>query len=160
MRGIAQFTTAEGRRLGIPSLAALIVFDVSAPAPDRPEGASTLVRYSVGQQQRIAWLRDPFKHVLSCLPMSAQGPWAHVTDVAGADLVFARQSMTGYEEVDDDVFRVTLDGGGVPIEVMLRTSFEDLEKVAGMVKDEEANHGSDPGEDRVVHKRRRRSVES
>lgn len=136
MKGIVEFTTAQGRRIGLPQMGGLIIADVDGiDVPEKPEGAKCIVRYVSGQTPRAAWLRDPYKQVLSCMPLSAMGPWAHMTDNQGASIVFPRGSVIAYEEVLDDVFTLTLSLMGPPAEVVVRATFDDLVKTAGLVED-------------------------
>lgn len=129
MRNVAQFTTANGMHVGIPTLGAIIVLDtVVSPLEDQPEDARTLVRFLVagGPGARLVWLKDPFKHVLSKLPVSVVGPWAHMTDTAGNGLVFPQGSVCAYEQTQDDQIVVTLDVPTGPIDVVLRATLDDL----------------------------------
>lgn len=153
MKRIAEFTSADGKRVGIPTFAAVTIMDVtkSETIEGQPKEAKTLLRYIIGNGSRIAWLRDTFKHVLSALPFSARGAWAHCTDDKGNDLVVPQNSIAAFEEIDDDTFFVTLDVPGGIIGARLRTSYDDMVKHIGLAGDAEEpaveQDGQNPVED-------------
>lgn len=129
MRHIAQFTTAGGMHVGIPTVGAIIVLEaVVSPLPDQPDGAKTLVRYLIAGEAgaRLAWLRDPYKHVVSKLPVSACGSWAHMTDALGNGLMFPQKSVCAYEQRSEEMIVVTIDVPTGPIDLALHATLEDL----------------------------------
>lgn len=134
MRNIAEFTTAEGRRIGIPVLGGLIILDtIVSPLENQPNGAKTLIRYIIGGEQgaRIAWVKDPFKHVISKMPVSACGPWAHGTDHDGNNIVFPKGSIGAYHEIENDKIDVTLAIPTGPVDIRLRGKVETILEIAG-----------------------------
>jgi hypothetical protein len=162
MSKIAQFTTADGRRVGVPSLGGVLLMNVEGEVPDRPEGAKTLIRYIAGGNVMVAWVRDPLKHVLSAMSLSAQGAWAHCTDANGADVALPKNTIIAYEEVSDDLMVATLNVPGPPVSIRLKTSYEDMVKHIGLEgaaePAEEAENGGDTGEDSIVAERRGATV--
>lgn len=135
MRNIAQFTSAGGGRIGIPNLGALIVLNtIISPLEGQPLGARTLVRYIVvgDQGSRIAWLKDPYKHVISKLPVSACGPWAHATDAAGNDIAFPQGCVGAYEEQAEETINVSLAIPTGPVDVCLRGNAKLLGEISGI----------------------------
>lgn len=136
MNGLAQFTTADGRKIGLPTLSGLLVMGVViSPLENQPKGARTLVRYMLAGEDgvRIAWLRDPYRHVVSKLPLSFIGPWAHMTEKDGNELAFPQNCICAFEQQDDGKFDVTLQIPPSPLTVTLKAVFEEIEETAGFV---------------------------
>jgi hypothetical protein len=144
MKSVAQFHNGEGKAIGIPALGGLIIMDVekATDIPNRPEKAKTLVRYIIGEEWRGVFLRDPFKHVMSSMPLSAHGPWAHCTDADGFDVAIPRNAVTFYEQIEDpqgkgaSVFNVTVQLASGPAHLKLATTLDGLVEHIGLVPDQ------------------------
>jgi hypothetical protein len=170
MKSVAQFTNGEGKAIGVPALGGLIVMDVEkAEIANKPAKAKTMVRYIIGQEWRGIFLRDPFKHVMSSLPLSAQGPWAHCTDSDGFDVAIPRNAVLFYEQIEDPkgrgqpVFDVTVQLMSGPAHLKLLTTLDGLVEHIGLVPDqpdpvvdlaepqeEGQEHASHTGTNRVI----------
>lgn len=167
MKSVAQFTQPDGRRVGIPALGGLIIMDVEKATEEsvagKPSQAKTLLRYTVGDTWRALFVKDAFKHVLSSMPLSAQGPWAHCTDHEGLDFALPRNCITAFEEIEDGIFSVTAMLICGPTTLRLKASLDDLVEHIGLVPDqpdpvvnltdpaeEGDEHASDTGTNRVI----------
>lgn len=126
---IARLTLHDGRKTGVPAGGALIIMSCERSPPAGMPKAKTLIRYTyTGENGAIAWVRDPFKQVLTLLPMSAAGPWAHVTTPDGDDLALPNKTGIGFEELENDRgFKVMLGIPTGPVEVELAGTMKEIE---------------------------------
>lgn len=97
----AELTTHDGRKVGIPRDAALLIM-ASKGVEDHPK-AKALIRFSIGfGQYHSVFVRDAYKHLLGLFPTARGGaPWAHATSKEGLDLVFPQNTISYWEELAD-----------------------------------------------------------
>lgn len=125
---LVELTLHDKRRTGIPSDSALLVMDLAkVPDPNYP-AAKTMVRYLAPNGAKHAFLKDGYRHVLSCFPMPFGGPgWAHLTNKHGADFVIAKNSVTAFEELEGgEGFDVTFEIPTGPVEVPIRATIKEV----------------------------------
>lgn len=126
---VIELTQHNGKKVGVPSIAAVLIFSMEkTPDPTMPE-AKTMIRYSIdGQVARHAFVKDTYKQCLSSFPLGYGGQaWAHITDVVGNDQVILNKSAAAYEELDDEnTFRVIFAIPTGPIELSLKATYEEV----------------------------------
>lgn len=130
---VVQLTLHDKRRTGIPADAALLVMDLSKVPEEKFPAAKTMVRYLAPNGAKHAFLRDGYKHVLSCFPMPFGGPgWAHLATFEGADFVIAKDSVTAFEELEGGGgFNVTFGIPAGPLEFSIRATYKEVLALLG-----------------------------
>lgn len=130
---LIELTLADGRRIGLPPLAAVIIADLGK---DDEEKAATLIRWHIaGQGAQIAKVKDSFRQVVNLFPKSSGGlGWTHAEDVHGFGIAFPEGTIASYEEKPGDqpkVFSLTLGCATGPISIEIRASYDDVQAMLG-----------------------------
>lgn len=128
---VVELTRHDGRAIGIPVGRAILIFNLeNTPDPNFPK-ALTMIRYTVdGQQPKHAFVRDAYKHVLSCFPLAIGGHgWAHLTDFKGNDQAIMNKTGVGFEETADGEFTVIFGVPTGPIELLIKADIEEVRKL-------------------------------
>lgn len=125
---LVEFTLHDKRRTGIPADAALLVMDLAKVPDEKFPAAKTMIRYLAPNGAKHAFVRDSYRHVLSCFAMPFGGPgWAHLTTKEGADFVISKHSVTAYEELEGGAgFDVTFNIPTGPLEIPIRASIKEV----------------------------------
>lgn len=147
---LVELTLHDKRRTGIQGDAALLVMDLSK-VPDREHpGAVTMVRYLAPNGARHAFVRDSYRHVLSCFPMPFGGPgWAHLTTKEGADFVIAKQSISAFEELENgEGFGVTFNIPTGPIEIPIKATIKEVRALLAADSEEPPTPSESPPAER------------
>jgi hypothetical protein len=130
---VIELTLHDKRRTGIPADAALLIMDLGKVPDEKYPAAKTMVRYLAPNGAKHAFLRDNYRHVMSCFPMPFGGPgWTHLTNKEGAHFVIAKDSVTAFEELEGgDGFDVTFNIPTGPLEIPIKATIEEVRVLLG-----------------------------
>lgn len=129
---VVSLTLHDGRAVGIPAGAALIIVDFAKAPPEESPKGKTLIRYTLGAGARSAFVRDAYKAVLGRFPLPCGGSgWAHLTDTEGRDLVVAQGCAAAYEQLESGAgFAVTFMIPTGPVELAIKGELADIQALA------------------------------
>jgi hypothetical protein len=129
---LIELSLANGRRIGLPPLSAVLIAELEEGAED---DAKTVIRWHImGGPASIANVKDSFRQVLNLFPKSSGGlGWTHGTIPSGAAIAFPEGTIASYEELGDEdgIFRLTLGCATGPLTVDVKASFEDVQAMLG-----------------------------
>lgn len=135
MRGLAELTQDDGRRIGVPAGGALVIIGHKEPPPENPKAKCTIRWFTPGAQGAYhSYVRDDLRHVRNLFPVAYQGlGWSEVEDSVGNTVLIPEGTANGgFQETGDDLFKITLTIPTGPVSFVIKAKYEDVRKLAGL----------------------------
>ncbi len=141
MNSLAELTQDDGRRIGIPKGAAILIISQKEPDPERPK-SKAMIRWCVNEAAgpQHSFVRDDLRQVRNLFPKAYAGlGWVEVESPEGDTVLIPEGTATGgYREVDDDLFELTLNVPTGPVTIRVKASFEQVRELVGLKAEPEA----------------------